>query len=92
MFLILNCIFDTIHEVITFNNFTFQIDTGYLWGLLAIFLIIFFVIGIILRFHWNNYSTDEYSKFLVKSVFWCTSFVLVISATISLLVFELGVM
>jgi RsiW-degrading membrane proteinase PrsW (M82 family) len=77
--------------MITFNNFTFQIDTGYLWGLLALVLIVFAVISAVLLFHWNNYNTENSSKFLIKSVFWSTSFVLIISATVSLLVFELGI-
>lgn len=84
-------IFVTIIIVINFNDFIFQIDTNYFWGVLSIALIIFGIIATILNFHWNNYSTDNNSNFLVKSVFWSVSFSLIICATVSLLVFELGI-
>jgi len=77
--------------VITFNNFNFQIDSSYLWGILALFLVGFAVMSAILRFHWNNYSPENSSKVFVKSLFWSVSFALIILAALSLLTFELGV-
>jgi len=91
MYLLIFLIFATIILVINFNNLVFQIDTNYFWGILSIALIIFGIIATILHFHWNNYSTDKSSTFLVKSVFWSVSFSLIICATVSLLVFELGI-
>lgn len=91
MYLGMYLIFATIISVINFNKFIFQVDTNYFWGILSISLIIFGIIAIILHFHWNNYSTDRNSTFLVKSVFWSVSFSLIICATVSLLVFELGI-
>jgi len=82
--------FATITLVITFNNFTFQIDSSYLWGVLALFLVFFAIMSAILRFHWNNYSTENSSRVLIKSLFWSVSFSLLILATISLLVFEMA--
>jgi len=58
---------------------------------LAIVLVVFAILSAVLRFHWNNYSMGEDSRFMVKSVFWSISFSLIIGATISLLVFELGI-
>ena len=75
--------------MIVFKSFIFQIDSGYLWGVLALFLIVFTVFSSILRFHWNKYSPANNSKIFVKSLFWSVSFFLIILAALSLLTFEL---
>jgi len=83
--------FATITVVITFNNFSFQIDSSYLWGILALFLVVFAIMSAVLRFHWNNYSAENSSRVFIKSLFWSVSLALLISATISLLVFEVEI-
>jgi hypothetical protein len=77
--------------VINFNKITFQIDSLYLWGILALVIVVFAVVASILHFHWNNYNVEDGSKKIVKTFFWFISFSLIILATICLLVFELGV-
>jgi len=83
--------FDILVKVITFNKITFQIESLYLWGILALVIAIFSVVAVVLHFHWNNYNVEDGSKKIVKTFFWFISFSLIILATISLLVFELGV-
>lgn len=75
--------------MIVFKSFIFHVDSGYLWGILALFLIVFSVLSTVLRFHWNNYSPVNNSKIFVKSLFWSVSFSLIILAALSLLTFEL---
>lgn len=77
--------------MITFNKITFQIDSVYLWALLAFVIVIFSVMAIVLHFHWNNYSLEDSSKKVAKSFFWTVSFSLIFLATVCLLVFETGV-
>lgn len=77
--------------MISFNKLTFQIDSAYLWAILALTIVIFSVVAIVLHFHWNNYSIDDRSKKTVKSFFWIVSLPLIILATLSLLVFEIGI-
>lgn len=77
--------------MITFNKITFQIDSVYLWAVLAFAIVIFSVVAIILNFHWNNYSPEDSSKKVAKTFFWTVSFSLIFLATVCLLIFETGV-
>lgn len=75
--------------MIVFESFILSIDSVYLWGVLALFLIFFIIFSSILRFHWDKYSPKNNSKFFVKSLFWTVSFLLIIISTLSLLTLEL---
>jgi hypothetical protein len=77
--------------MIIFNNCIFEIDSEYLWGILAIAILIFLIIGIVLQFHWKKYVTNLNSYRMIKTFFWFISFSIIILTTISLLVFELGI-
>jgi hypothetical protein len=57
------------------------------------FSLVFFCVKAqyITKIYVNNYNVEDGSKKIVKTFFWFISFSLIILATISLLVFELGV-
>ena len=77
--------------MITFGKTIFNLDSAYLWGILAAALIIFAIVSVILRFHWRFYGVEDNRKVFAKTMYWSVSFSLIVVATISLLVFEMGI-
>ena len=60
-----------------------------LWLFIAIAIIIFLIMAIILRHHWNYYGVQDNSKKFVKSLFWIISVFLIVIMLFSILFFEI---
>jgi hypothetical protein len=74
-----------------FSELNLSISPDFMWGILAIGLLLFLIISFVLSYHWRYYGVKDNPKVFAKTIYWMVAFILIGIMTIALLSYEASV-